>query len=196
MAVPSHSLLNGDKIALRRAARQRRREFVDALSPGDKAAQEEALAGVLTPLAAATRIIGGYHPMPHEISPLTALDKAAAAGATVAFPAFADHQSPLRFLAGPPVETGPWSVMQPPLSLPEVFPDLLLIPLVAIDRRGTRLGQGKGHYDRVLGELRRRGALLVGVGWANQLIDDEIPADPWDIALDAFASPQSLLMLR
>ena len=77
-------------------------------------------------------------------------------GATVAFPAFADHQSAFRFLAGDPVETGPWACFQPPLDAPEVYPDLVLVPLVAIDRKGTRLGQGKGHYDRVLGRAARR----------------------------------------
>ena len=64
-----------------------------------------------------------------------------------------------------------------------------VVPLVAVDRAGTRLGQGKGHYDRVIGELKRRGALLAGVGWAVQLIDSTIPVDPWDVPLDCFASP-------
>lgn len=196
MAVPSHTLMNGDKIALRRAAREARKAFVERLSPKDKAAQEEALADVLAQLAAASRIVGGYYPLPQEVSPLPAMRRAAAGGATLAFPAFSDHQASLRFLAGEPRETGPWAIMQPALISPEVFPDLILVPLVAVDRRGTRLGQGKGHYDRVLGELRRRGALLVGVGWANQMIDEEIPADPWDVALDAFASPDALTMLR
>jgi 5-formyltetrahydrofolate cyclo-ligase len=72
----------------------------------------------------------------------------------------------------------------------------VLLPLVAIDRNGTRLGQGKGHYDRVVGDLRRRGALLIGLGWDVQLINETIPADPWDIPLDGFACPSGLKMLR
>ena len=68
----------------------------------------------------------------------------------------------------------------------------MLVPLVAIDRAGTRLGQGKGHYDRVLGELKRRGALLIGVGWRVQLIAGLIAPDPWDVPLDGFASPEGV----
>ena len=83
-----------------------------------------------------------------------------------------------------------------PQTSPEVYPDLILVPLVAIDRSGNRLGQGKGHYDRVLGRLREHGALLVGVGWAVQMVEGAIPADPWDVPLDGFASPEGLEMFR
>jgi 5-formyltetrahydrofolate cyclo-ligase len=124
------------------------------------------------------------------------MEAAEKGGAIVAYPAFADHQSNFRFLAGEPTEAGPWACFQPPLDAPEVFPDLVLVPLVAIDRHGTRLGQGKGHYDRVLGKLRERGALLIGVGWQVQKLDEEIPTDHWDVPLDGFASPERLEMFR
>jgi len=119
-----------------------------------------------------------------------------ARGAIVAYPAFADHQSLFRFLAGDPTESGPWACFQPPLDAPEVFPDLVLVPLVAIDAQGTRLGQGKGHYDRVLGKLREHGALLIGVGWQVQKLDQQIPTDHWDIPLDGFASPEGIEYFR
>jgi 5-formyltetrahydrofolate cyclo-ligase len=121
---------------------------------------------------------------------------AAAQGITVAYPAFADHHSVFRFLAGDPIESGPWACFQPTLISPEVFPDLVLVPLVAIDNKGTRLGQGKGHYDRVLAKLREHGALLIGVGWEAQKVNQLIPAEPWDVPLDGFASPASLELFR
>ena len=194
--VPSHPPLPGDKLALRRLARVRRRDFVAALGEQQKQHQEEQLAVVLAPLLAKSRVTGGYSPLPSEISPLPALAKAASHGASIAFPAFVDHQEPFRFLAGDAVEQGPWAVLQPRLDAPSVFPDLVLVPLVAIDCKGTRLGQGKGHYDRVLEGLRRHGALLIGVGWPVQLIEAAIPADPWDVPLDGFASPDRLEMFR
>ena len=166
------------------------------LSETDRAALEQKLAEAVEPLLEKSRTAGGYHPLPSEISPLIALERAAGRGVMVAFPAFADHQGPFRFLAGPPVETGPWTVLQPSLGAPEVFPDLVLVPLVAIDACGTRLGQGKGHYDRVLDGLRRKGALLIGVGWAVQKLETRIPTDPWDVPLDGFASPEGLEMFR
>lgn len=196
MAVPSHTPVMADKVALRRLARERRQAFVAALDPAERGRLEHKLAEALDPLLAKSRVAGGYAPLPTEISPLPALEKAAARGTLLAFPAFADHQSHFRFLAGEPVETGPWAMLQPALDAPHVFPDLVLMPLVAVDHRGTRLGQGKGHYDRVSVELRQHGALLIGIGWAVQMLDSEIQDDPWDLPLDGFASPDGLQMFR
>jgi 5-formyltetrahydrofolate cyclo-ligase len=64
--------------------------------------------------------------------------------------------------------------------------------LIAIDGAGTRLGRGKGHYDRALTRLKKTGARLVGVGWPLQRLADTIPADAWDVPLDAFASPDGI----
>jgi 5-formyltetrahydrofolate cyclo-ligase len=177
-------------------ARQRRRDFVASLAEGQREELEAQLADVLDPVLAKSRITGGYCPMPNEISPLPAMERAEKRGTILAYPAFSDHQSQFRFLAGEPAEPGPWSCFQPLLDSPEVFPDLALVPLVAVDRQGTRLGQGKGHYDRVLGRLREHGALLIGIGWQVQLLEDTISAEPWDVPLDGFASPDGLEMYR
>jgi len=196
MVVPSPSPASALKVALRRQARERRREFLEALGAEERNELEQSLAEALAPQLAKTRITGGYSPLPSEISPLPAMHAAAGRGAILAYPAFADHQSSFRFLVGDPVETGPWACFQPSLTSPEVFPDLVLVPLVAIDDKGTRLGQGKGHYDRVLAKLRERGALLIGVGWRVQKLDEQIPAEPWDVPLDGFASPEGVEMFR
>ena len=196
MVVPSPNPRDADKVALRRMARISRRAFVETLDEQEKSRLEQALAGVLEPLFERSRIVGGYCPLPGEISPIPAMELAKSREITTAFPAFANHQDPFRFLTGDPTEEGPFSIFQPPLDAPHVFPDLVLLPLVAIDRQGTRLGQGKGHYDRVAGDLRGHGALLIGLGWDLQMLDSTIPADPWDVPLDGFASPSRLEMLR
>lgn len=196
MAVPSHSPTQADKVALRRLGRERRQSFIQGLDREERGRLETQLAHVLAPLIAKSRVLGGYCPLASEISPLPAMDDAAAKGAIIAFPAFADHQSTFRFLSGDPSEAGPWACFQPPLDAPEVFPDLVLVPLVAIDAKGTRLGQGKGHYDRVLGRLREHGALLIGIGWEAQKLDATIPTDTWDVPLDGFASPEGMEMFR
>ena len=196
MVVPSHPSLPADKVSLRRRARQRRRDFVAGLEEGEREKLESRLSEVLDPLLAKSRITGGYCPMPNEISPLLAMEAAGGRGTILAYPAFSDHQAQFKFLAGEPAEPGPWSCFQPPLDSPEVFPDVALVPLVAIDGHGTRLGQGKGHYDRVLGKLREHGALLIGIGWQVQKLDETIAAEPWDVPLDGFASPEGLEMFR
>ena len=130
--------------------------------------------------------------MGSEISPLLAMEEARAIGRIVAFPCFANPAKPFRFLAGDPLEPGPFGIMQPAKRHPQVQPDLVLVPLIAVDAHGTRLGRGKGHYDRALGQLRKTGARLIGVGWAIQKLETVIPKDPWDVPLHGFASPNGV----
>ncbi len=197
MVVPSLSPAPTDKVALRQLAREHRRAFVRSLSEERRGEAEQELARLLLPLLAGSKVVGGYCPLSSEISPLPALGAAAAAGVVVAYPAFAaDQQAEFRFLAGEPTEAGPFACLQPPPEAPQVRPDLVLVPLVAVDMAGTRLGQGKGHYDRVLGALRDNGALLIGLGWPVQMLGTTIPPDPWDIPLHGFASPEGLEMFR
>ena len=153
---------------------------------------ERRLAERLTGLCAEASVVAGYAPIGSEISPLPAMEEARSVGAIVAFPAFANPAKPFRFLAGEPSASGPFGILQPKLSAVAVQPDLVLVPLIAIDGSGTRLGRGKGHYDRVLGPLKRKGARLVGVGWGMQRLAVTIPRDPWDIPLDGFACPETL----
>ena len=190
MAVPSPSVL--DKAGLRDAMRRRRRDYAASLAPETRAALEEQLAEALQPLLFKASVVAGYFPMKDEVSTLPALSRASALGKAAALPAFADRDSRMTFRAGSPVDPGPWGILQPSVDAPTVSPDLILIPLIAIDHAGNRIGMGKGHYDRALPGLRQAGATLVGVGWEFQLLDELLTPDPWDIPLDAFASPAGL----
>ena len=191
MVVPSPSLFP-QKDSLRRAALAARKAFVESTSDSERTRLEQALARHLTSLCAGARVVGGYTPMGSEISPLAAIEEARSVGAIVAFPAFNNPAELFCFLAGDPGASGPFGMSQPKASAPAVEPDLVLVPLVAIDGRGTRLGRGKGHYDRVLRPLRKSGARLIGIGWPLQRIAGLIPADAWDVPLDAFASPDGI----
>ena len=180
------------KDALRRAALDARKAFVRTLSDGDRTLAEQQLAQNLTSICAEAKVVGGYAPLGSEISPQLAIEEARAVGRIVAFPAFDDPGKPFKFRAGDPLQAGPFGIMQPKRSAPVVEPDLILIPLIAIDGNGTRLGRGKGHYDRSLVRLKKSGARLIGIGWPMQRISEIIPADEWDVPLDAFASPGSV----
>ena len=68
--------------------------------------------------------------------------------------------------------------------------EMVVVPAVAYDRRGNRVGRGKGFYDRLLANTT---ALKVGVGYSFQLVDDEIDTDPHDIPVDIVITPQSLI---
>ncbi|HET7816559.1 MAG TPA: 5-formyltetrahydrofolate cyclo-ligase, partial [Sphingomicrobium sp.] len=150
------------------------------------------LARHLTSLCAHASVVGGYSPLGSEISPMLAIEEARAVGRIVSFPAFGDPARPFSFRAGDPLVPGPFGILQPRPRAPVVEPDLVLVPLIAVDGRGTRLGRGKGHYDRALTGLRKSGARLVGIGWPMQRLTETIPHDDWDVPLDAFASPDGV----
>jgi 5-formyltetrahydrofolate cyclo-ligase len=164
------------KDSLRATALEARKAFVRTLDDGHKAILEQRLAEHLTSLCAHSSVVAGYSPMGSEISPMLAMEEARAVGRIVAFPAFSNP-------------AGPFGFLQPKRRAPVVEPDLIFVPLIAVDARGTRLGRGKGHYDRALGHLKKSGAKLIGVGWSMQRIETVIPCDPWDIPLHGFASP-------
>lgn len=194
MVVPSPPLFP-QKESIRRWALDHRKELVRALSDTERTRLEQRLAAHLTSVLANASVVAGYSAMGSEISPVWAMEEARAVGTVVAYPAFHSPSEPFRFLGADPNSVGPFGISQPPLHAAEVRPDVVLVPLVAIDRRGTRVGRGKGHYDRVLAPLRRDGARLIGVGWAFQLVGETLPADPWDVPLDAFASPDGVVSL-
>ena len=180
------------KEALRRAALDARKAFVATLSDADRALLERSLAEHLTSLFAGMSVVGGYCPLGSEINPLPAMEEARSVGAIAAYPCFLNPAKPFRFIAGDPLEPGPFGIMQPAKRHPVVEPDLVLVPLIAIDSHGTRLGRGKGHYDRALIHLKKIGARIVGVGWSLQRLGVTIPADDWDVPLDGFASQDGL----
>ena len=191
MAVPSPS-----KLQLRSEALARRRDLARALTPELRNELEAKLAEVVLPHLIGARIVAGYHPMKDEISPYSVLE-ALGQGQTPALPWFADRDSRMMFRQAPAAEPGPWGVLQPPASAPVLAPDVVLVPLVLGDRRGTRIGHGKGHYDRALSHLREAGPIFtIGIGWEEQIVDEAIPADPWDVPLDAIATPGEWIQCR
>ena len=204
MVVPSPPFFRGPspemeplgKESLRRAALEARKAFVRTLSDGERTLLEQQLAQNLTSLCAAAKVVGGYAPLGSEISPGLAMEEARAVGRIVAFPAFDHPAKPFRFRAGDPLDAGPFGMMQPKRRTPVVEPDLILVPLIAVDSNGTRLGRGKGHYDRALARLKKSGARLIGVGWSLQRLTEAIPAHEWDVPLDAFASPEGVELFR
>lgn len=70
--------------------------------------------------------------------------------------------------------------------------EMVVVPAVAYDRRGNRLGRGKGFYDRLLKNTR---AAKVGIGYDFQLID-EVPAEPHDVSMDIVITQNSTLVIR
>src|SRR5204863_7132586 len=138
---------------LRREALARR----DALPPAERARAAEIIAARAFPVTvAAGTIVSGFSPMKSEINPLPLLRKLADAGAQLALPAVAGNGKPLIMRAwnfGEPLAAGVWGIREPTPEAPEVAPDILLVPLLAFDRRGHRIGYGAGYYDMTITAL-------------------------------------------
>jgi 5-formyltetrahydrofolate cyclo-ligase len=187
MVVPSPS--PPGKAELRERALAERRAYAGSLAPEVRAELELKLAEIVLPRLIGARIVAGYHPLKDEISPYSILDRLGE-GQRAALPWFLDRDSRMLFREAPAVEPSPWGVLQPSAESEALAPDAVLVPLVAADRAGARIGHGKGHYDRALAHLREGGTVFtIGLAWEPQILPNPIPADPWDVPLDAIATP-------
>ncbi|MBI1170454.1 5-formyltetrahydrofolate cyclo-ligase [bacterium] len=137
------------------------------------------------------KALAGYMPMRTEIDPMPAM---AAYQGPVGVPVILAPASPLRFR-----EWGPGAAMTPgefgaliPAEGAWVEPEVLIVPLLAFDARGYRLGYGGGFYDRTLQGLRaRHPTLAVGFAFAAQEVD-EVPIDDFDQRLDAVVTEREV----
>lgn len=202
MTHPPRSAPAVSKAELRAAIRQERRNFVQSVRAQGEAAERrlaEALAAQvfqhLGPHLQGGCVVAGYRPTPWEIDPSAIEAHLLAAGITVALPRTRPN-APLTFHAidrHTVIEPGLHGIHEPPADAPIVVPDVILVPLVAVDRRGIRLGQGGGHYDRTLEALRRDKTIrAIGLAFDVQLVD-YIDAEPHDQRLDAIATPTQWL---
>jgi 5-formyltetrahydrofolate cyclo-ligase len=120
-------------------------------------------------------------------------------GLTIALPVVAGQGLVLIFrswLEGEPMDSGPFGTSHPSVRAPVVEPDTLLVPLIAFDRRGHRLGYGAGYYDRTVGALRKqRSVLAIGFAYDEQEVD-AVPAAPHDQVLDGIVTDRRTLWFR
>lgn len=186
-----------DRPGARRAARQARAAFVSALAPVVRAGLQQSLARrILAHLPTHPFVMASYLAMGDEIDPLAV--HAACPRAAIAYPrvqgpgtALAFHVVPMSALV-----PGPLGIPAPAASAPPAIPAVLLVPLLAADPAGNRLGQGGGFYDRTLASLRAAAPILaVGIGWDVQVVERIEPA-PWDQPLDAVATPTAFIWCR
>lgn len=179
-----------DKKALRTQMRVLRRRLLDE-NP-DAAAR----AARRLPVSRFGRfsIVGAYCAQGTELDPgpiLRAILELNPGHAQAALPVAVDKTSALHFrLWRPedPLKPDAYGIPSPTASAPDVLPNLLITPLLAFDRRGGRLGQGGGHYDRTLKALRRqRPVFVLGVAFAGQEVH-QVPTDAHDQRLDAIVT--------
>src|SRR3984957_9805567 len=184
------------KAVLRRAATARR----DALPPDERMAAALAVAEQGLPVEVMPGVIvSGFSPLKSEISPLPLLRRLADAGAPLALPVVVGRGQPLIMRAWPfgaPLTSGVWGIREPPADAPEVFPDILLVPLLAFDRTGHRIGYGAGYYDMTIARLRAmKPVTAIGIAFAAQEIA-VVPATPRDARLDLVLTERGAIDFR
>jgi 5-formyltetrahydrofolate cyclo-ligase len=184
------------KAAIRREAIARR----DAIPAPVRAAAAQALAERPFPCALpAGACVSGFMPLKSEISPLPLMRKLADAGAQLALPVVAGRGKPLimrAFAFGDALVSGVWGIREPKPEAPEVFPDLLLVPLLAFDRQGSRIGYGAGYYDLTIAALRARKTIVAaGIGFAAQE-QANVPTGPRDARLDLVLTEREVINCR
>jgi 5-formyltetrahydrofolate cyclo-ligase len=132
-------------------------------------------------------VVSGFWPIKDEIDIRPLLAELFNAGCQLVLPVVQGRGRALLFRAwrpGDALEAGVFGTLQPSALRETLEPDALIVPLLACDRDGWRLGYGGGFYDRTLKGLRaRRKVTAVGVGFDAQLVDD-LPHGPDDQRLD------------
>lgn len=176
-----------EKSAAREAAFARRAQ-AHAMGQGTAAHLSAVLAGYRgVPLS-------GYMAMRTEIDPVIAMEEAAAHG-PVGVPVIMGKGQPLQFRLWEPgcaMIPGQFGA-QIPENGDWMQPEIVIVPLVAFDRRGGRLGYGGGFYDRTLELLRsRQPTMAIGFAYAAQE-DSALPLEPTDQPLDLIVTEQGVI---
>lgn len=185
-------------------AKQALRASMSARRMADASAQREHVARAVAVHVlglrdfASARVVALYAALPGEIPMDAIAESVLAGGRSLALPRMEGDR--LRFAQ---VESwrnlarGRFGILEPPAAAPEVAfasNDLILLPGVAFDARGGRLGRGGGHYDRAIAALRPT-PHRIGVGFAFQLVA-HVPVEPCDQRVDAFVCERGVTDCR
>ena len=138
-------------------------------------------------LLADAKTIVAYYSLPDEVDTHTLIDDLLADGKTVYLPRVIDDENMVlcRYTGAASLKQGAFGIMEPfgaPISAREVI-DVVLVPGMAFDAEGHRLGRGKGYYDRFLSSLSQPYPKLIGVCFDFQKVD-VVPTEPCDISVD------------
>ena len=179
--------IEAEKQAMRAEARAARR----AVSAAERGAAAESVARIgLGFLDRVPSVVAGYYPVRSEFDCLPLLKRLATEGWTLTLPVIVGA-APLQFREwafGAALEPGPFGIPEPS-DAPPAVPDILLVPLLAFDRHGYRLGYGGGHYDRTLAGLRAQGEVTaIGLAFDAQEVA-QVPLCPYDERLDWIVTP-------
>lgn len=144
-------------------------------------------------------VIGAYWPKGRELDTHILMDECLDRGHVVALPVIEDDTRILKFArwhSGIDIEHGKYNIGQPVADTNTQWlePDIFLVPMLAFDRRGYRLGFGGGYYDTTLHHYKdKKDILIVGLAYAQQACLFNLPAEEHDIKMDWLITEQDAL---
>ena len=199
MAEPGNSSLDERKRQARTAAKMARAEAAadDPLATG-YALCERVLGALSFPAGC---VVSAYWPIGSEIDPRPLMQRLHDDGHQIALPVVTEAGAPLLFRAWrpeDPLEPAGFDTRVPLEYQPELTPRVLIVPMLAFDRSGHRLGYGGGFYDRTLARLRESGigpVLAVGVAYTAQEVA-EVPRDGSDQPVDWIVTEAEALQIQ
>ena len=172
--------------------RRQIRAALERISPAVRAVESIDLCERLEAQLQSAHTILFFAPLADELDVWPLLEKFLAAGKICALPFFdaatkSYSARRVQNLAAD-ISTGKFGIREPAANCPEIPPekfDLILVPGVAFDWNGNRLGRGQGYYDRLLEKIR---GVKCGVGYDFQLIG-KIPIEPHDAKVNFIVTP-------
>jgi 5-formyltetrahydrofolate cyclo-ligase len=187
--------------AAKKALRERMRAWRQELGQQAVVRAAESVAahglGFLQPQPAA--VVSGFASLPDEFRLWPLLRALYGQGYRLALPVMQGKGNPLLFRAWAPgdaMDSGVWGIAEPKTDKAALEPDILLVPLLAFDAEGWRLGYGGGFYDRTLRGLRARKPLVaVGIAFDEQRVD-AVPHLDYDERLDWVLTPSGAIRCR
>ncbi len=163
----------------------------DKIRPEDEGI-ENAAALLKAHVPAEGKIVSAYWPLGNEFDVRYMIDDLLKAGVRVALPVASKTSREMQFApwdGKSALVKGDWGIMVPNTQ-ERVEPDILLVPFLAFDTKGNRMGRGAGHYDATIAALRaKKDILAVGVGYAAQAVLFNLPVEEHDQKLDMIITP-------
>jgi 5-formyltetrahydrofolate cyclo-ligase len=182
------------KKELRAASLERRKSAFEL--HGSEASRRIAAHGLDFLGAAPGAIVSGFAAIRDEINPAPLMTWLQAEGFRLALPVMQGKDKPLLMRAWTPgdaMSPAAWGIAEPLQDKPALEPDVVLVPLLAFDVRGYRLGYGGGFFDRTLEKLRKlKPVVAVGLAYDEQRVD-AVPVESYDQRLDWVLTPSGPL---
>lgn len=178
---------------MRAHLRSRRREAASADEQASIALCDVFMSNISLP---ENCVVGAYIEQGSEMDPAIIVEVLRDQGFKIAMPSIEEIDGSLSFREyefGNKLEIGPLKIPQPFSTVPLVEPDVILVPLLGFDRKGERLGQGRGYYDRYLASMRSKKVLIaIGLAYATQE-EEKIPSAEHDQKLDAVVTEKEFI---